>query len=125
MQVQDEMIENEVLQIFVDCNITAGDSLPFRRLRADWPRTHLRSGDLVQGVKRLVFSGDLELEDDHEGGLFILTPKGYARAQSLPPPPKRGVSWTETVSKAFEKLTARREPVRKQRRDPYLPLGQG
>lgn len=108
-RVTDEMVENALLQIFVDCGIEAGDSLPFRRLRADWPRTRLRRNDLVQAVKRLVFQGDLELEDDHEGGLFILTPAGHRRAASLPPTARN--TWSQFVARALQSFT-RTEPAR-------------
>ena len=119
MHASDEAIENEVLQLFVDCGIHAGDSLPFRRLRADWPKSHLRGNDLVQGVKRLVFSGDLELEDDHEGGLFILTMQGQERARRLPPPLRR--PWTQRVAEAVQGILPRRAKApRKERRAPVL-----
>lgn len=115
-RVSDDTIDNALLQIFVDCDIDAGDSLPFRRLRADWPRTRLRRNDLVQAVKRLVFRGDLELEDDHEGGLFILTPQGRTRAAALPPSPRH--SWSQFVARALQSFSSAEsaKPKDRQRR---------
>lgn len=119
MRASEVTIENEVLQLFIDNGLSAGDCLPFRRLRAEWPKTRLRGNDLVQGVKRLVFSGDLELEDDHEGGLFILTPQGQRRARELPPPVRP--SWTQRVAEVLQSWTPRSKPrVRKERRAPVL-----
>lgn len=122
MRITEQTIENAVLQMFAGCGITAGDSLPFRRLRAEWPKTRMRRNDLVQGIKRLIFSGDLELEDDHEGGLFILTPRGYQRTQQLPPLERPG--WNDLLVRTLEKLAPRREPNRKERRAPHLPARQ-
>lgn len=102
MRITDEIIEEAVLQLFVDCAITAGDSLPFRRLRADWPRSKLRRSDLLQGIKGLVFKGDLELEDDHEGGVFTLTPQGYQRAIALSS--RRPIKWNQLVSQALSRF---------------------
>lgn len=123
MRASEIAIENEVLQLFVDNGMSAGDSLPFRRLRAEWPKTRLRSNDLVQGVKRLVFSGDLELEDDHEGGLFILTPQGQQRAREMPAPVRP--SWTQRVSEALQAIVPKSKPrARKERRAPTLHVHQ-
>lgn len=122
--VSEEVIENAVLQMFVDCGIAAGDSLPFRRLRTDWPKTKLRRSELIGGIKRLMFRGDLELEDDHEGGLFILTTQGQRRAQALPPAPR--TTWNEFFARTLEKFTPQRQASRKkERRHPELPLRHG
>ena len=123
MRITEQSIENTVLRMFADCGIVAGDSLPFRRLRAEWPKTRMRRNDLMQGIKRLIFSGDLELEDDHEGGLFILTPQGHKRAQTLPPLERPSLN--ELIVRTLEKLVPKRQPTaRKPRRDPHLPMRQ-
>ena len=111
MRVTNEVIQNAVLQIFMDMKVPEGGCLRPHELRAQWPRTKLRQGDLVQGLKQLVFNGYLELDDDYLGGMFILTEVGYQRAVELPSGP-RG-TWNVCVAKALLNV-ARRRPTAEQ-----------
>ncbi|HVT35230.1 MAG TPA: hypothetical protein VHE37_06590 [Nevskiaceae bacterium] len=108
MRVTNEVIQNAVLQIFMDQKIPEGGCLRPHQLRGHWPHTRLRQGDLVQGLKQLVFNGYLELDDDYQGGMFILTAVGYQRALKLPSGP-RG-TWNQFVASALLNV-ARRRPT--------------
>ena len=82
MKISQERIEKAVLQIFSDFSIPSGGRLLFTDLRLEWPKTGLRSTDLIQGVKALTFNGELELDDTSEGPVFILTTTGHVRMKS-------------------------------------------
>ena len=82
MKITQERIEKAVLQIFSDFSIPSGGRLLFTDLRLEWPKTGLRSSDLIQGVKALTFNGELELDDTSEGPVFILTATGHARMKT-------------------------------------------
>lgn len=79
MSVDLEVIETALLRIFADRQVPVGGQLPLELLRAEWPQTRLRRGDLVQAVRSLVFDGELELDEESEGPVLILTPRGHER----------------------------------------------
>ncbi len=79
MSVDEDVIEAAVLQIFADRQVPVGGQLPLETLRADWPQTQLRRGDLTQAVRGLVFDGELELDEESEGPVLILTTRGHER----------------------------------------------
>lgn len=83
-QVSRDVMENSVLQIFLDYRVPAGGRLMFSDLRETWPASGMRQSDLVEGLKHLVFDGLLELEDEAAGPTLVLSPAGYARAHKLP-----------------------------------------
>ncbi|WP_162932633.1 hypothetical protein [Solimonas sp. K1W22B-7] len=76
------VIEDAVLRIFADRQVPVGGQLALEALRAEWPRTQMRRSDLVQGVRALVFDGELELDEESEGPVLILTPRGQARQRA-------------------------------------------
>lgn len=90
MGVDSKVIEEAVLRIFVDQQVPVGALLSLEALRAEWPQTRLRRDDLVQGLRALVFSGDLELDEESDGPVLILTPRGHGRLLRQAPRP-RGV----------------------------------
>lgn len=105
MRVTKEVVDNAVLQIFANFEIPAGGRLLFSDLRLEWPKAKLRSADLIEGIKRLTFQGDLELDDCNEGPVFILTPQGHAHTLNLPSGP-RG-SWNQFVAQTLLTITRR------------------
>jgi hypothetical protein len=115
MRVTNDVIENAVLQIFIDMKIAAGGRLLSSDLRRQWSHTHLRQGDLIQGVKRLLFNGCLELVDNADDAIMVLTDKGAECANALPSGP-RG-TWNHFVSMALLNL------VRRDRTSPARSLG--
>jgi len=84
VSVNTAVIQDAVLQVFADLQVTAGGHLSMDCLRTEWPRMRLRRSDLVQGVRELVFAGHLELDEDFEGALLILTPQGEDRLRARP-----------------------------------------
>lgn len=107
MRVTKDVVDNAVLQIFASFEIPAGGRLLFSDLRLEWPKTKLRSADMIEGIKRLTFQGDLELDDCNEGPVFILTPQGHAHARELPSGP-RG-TWNQFVAQTLMTITRRRQ----------------
>lgn len=107
MRVTKEVVDNAVLHIFTQFEIPAGGRLLFSDLRLEWPKTKLRSADMIEGIKRLTFNGDLELDDCNEGPVFILTPKGYARSREIPASP-RG-TWNQFVAQTLMSITRTRK----------------
>lgn len=83
-QVSRDVMENSILQIFLDYRIPAGGRLMFSDLREAWTSSSLRQSDLVEGLKHLVFNGLLDLEDEAAGPMLVLSPTGHARAHKLP-----------------------------------------
>ncbi len=79
MSVDEDVIEAAVLQIFADRQVPVGGQLSLETLRGDWPQTQLRRADLAQAVRGLVFDGELELDEESEGPVLILTPRGHQR----------------------------------------------
>ena len=88
MNVDHKVMQDAVLQIFAAQEIPAGGHLSLEFLRARWPGARLRRGDLVQAVRQLVFSGELELDEDGDGVQLILTERGFLRGSVQAPPPK-------------------------------------
>lgn len=82
MSVDEDVIETAVLRIFADRQVPVGGQLPLETLRAEWPQTQLRRGDLAQAVRGLVFDGELELDEESEGPVLILTTRGHERLLS-------------------------------------------
>jgi len=74
-----QVIETAVLRIFAERQVPVGGYLTLEALRAEWPQTQLRRSDLTQGVRSLVFDGELELDEESEGPVLILTPRGHSR----------------------------------------------
>lgn len=109
MSVNLEVIQDAVLQLFADLDVTAGGHLSMDSLRAEWPRMRLRRSDLVQGVRELIFAGHLELDEDGAGALLILTPQGQDRLRERLPRPRASV-WSLLGAKnpAPEPLRERR-----------------
>ncbi|HSW12981.1 MAG TPA: hypothetical protein VLI06_09105 [Solimonas sp.] len=97
MNVDQSVVEDAVLQIFRELQVPPGGQLALETLREQWPGTQLRRSDLVQGVRALVFSGDLELDEESLGPVLILRVQGHERLQALPPQ-ARSV-WTLLVPK--------------------------
>lgn len=93
MSIDIEQIQDAVLQVFADLDVPAGGQLSMDVLRREWPRLHMRRGDLVQGVRELIFAGHLELDEDMSGPLLILTPDGHRRLQARIELPKPVWSW--------------------------------
>lgn len=106
MKITREVVDNAVLQIFADFEIPAGGRLLFSDLRLEWPKTRLRSADMIEGIKRLTFGGLLELDDCSEGPVFILTPEGHMHARALPSGP-RG-TWNQFVAQTLMAITRRK-----------------
>lgn len=80
MRATVESVENAVLRIFVELDVPQDRALRYVALQDHWPQTHLRRTDLVEGVKGLVFSGELRLER-RDGEAFVkLTAAGARRA---------------------------------------------
>lgn len=79
VSVDEDVIEAAVLQIFADRQVPVGGHLSLEVLRAEWPQTQLRRADLAQAVRGLVFDGELELDEESEGPVLILTPRGHQR----------------------------------------------
>lgn len=79
MSLDLEVIEEAVLRIFADRQVPVGGQLTLEDLRAGWPESGLRRSDLVQGVRALVFDGELELDEESCGPVLILTPRGHER----------------------------------------------
>jgi len=92
VSVDQVVIEEAVLQVFSELQVPPGGRLSLETLRAEWPRTRLRRSDLVQGLRGLVFSGDLELDEEAEGPMLILRVQGHERMQARSAP-NRSV-WT-------------------------------
>lgn len=118
------VIEEAVLQIFSELQVPPGARLSLETLRAEWPRTRLRRGDLVQGLRGLVFSGDLELDEEAEGPMLILRVQGHERIRSRPAP-NRSV-WTLLTPKKPPAATLRQHggaagPAGQRRKSDQLP----
>lgn len=106
MKITDDVVDNAVLQIFADFKVPAGGRLLFSDLRLEWPKTRLRTSDLMQGIKRLTYRGLLELDDTQDGPIFILSPAAYERASQLP----KGLrgTWNNFVSASLLGLARHR-----------------
>ncbi len=83
MSIDFKTMQDAVLRIFAAQELSAGESLSLESLKAQWPRARLRRSDLVQAVRQLVFSGELELDEDADGPQLILTEQGCQRGQTL------------------------------------------
>jgi hypothetical protein len=86
MSIDFQTMQDAVLRIFAAQGVSAGESLSLESLKAQWPRARLRRSDLVQAVRQLVFSGELELDEDADGPQLILTERGYQRGLLLQMP---------------------------------------
>lgn len=83
MSIDFKTMQDAVLRIFAAQGLAAGESMSLESLKAQWPRARLRRSDLVQAVRQLVFSGELELDEDADGPQLILTEQGCQRGQAL------------------------------------------
>lgn len=83
MRASKQVVDDAVLRIFIDLGARDGGRRLFEDLRLEWANTHLRSEDLVDGVRRLIFAGLLELEHTAEGPALMLSPHGRRRAAAL------------------------------------------
>lgn len=103
MSIDFKTMQDAVLRIFAAQGLAAGESLSLESLKAQWPRARLRRSDLVQAVRQLVFSGELELDEDADGPQLILTEQGCQRGQALLAQAQgkrpRGF-WAQVLSKA-------------------------
>lgn len=103
MSIDFKTMQDAVLRIFAAQGLAAGESLSLESLKAQWPRARLRRSDLVQAVRQLVFSGELELDEDGDGPQLILTEQGYQRGHALlaqvQGAPPRGF-WAQVLSRA-------------------------
>ena len=78
-----DRIDQVVMQIFADLGIEAGAPLMLDRLKSEWARLHRRNDQLIDSVRRLIFSGALEVGHGETGTTLVLTHAGYQRASAL------------------------------------------
>lgn len=83
MATNKETVDRAVLKIFVDLGAGAGSCLLLNNLKSEWARARQNNEDLIEAVRRLIFTGVLDLAHTEAGTALTLTTLGRQRTGAM------------------------------------------